>query len=218
MCGRFGLKASAAELQRAFDLEPLPEAIAPRYNIAPSQPVLAVRHDGARRHAELYRWGLIPSWAKDPSIGSRMINARAETIAGKPAFRSAFRSRRCLVPASGFYEWKREGTGKVPHWIAAVDEGLLAIAGIWESWRAPEGELRSLALVTTAPNPLMAPIHDRMPVLLFGTERERWLSSDDPVELQGLLRACPDARLRAHPVSTLVNSPANDSAECIEPV
>jgi putative SOS response-associated peptidase YedK len=218
MCGRFGLKASASELQRAFDLESLPEDVPPRYNIAPTQQVLGVLSAGGTRRAESFRWGLIPSWARDPSIGSRMINARAETIAAKPAFRSAFRSRRCLVPASGFYEWKREGTDKVPHWIAAADEGVLAIAGIWESWRAPEGELRTLALVTTTPNALLAGIHDRMPALLFGAERERWLSSGDPAELQELLRPCSDGLLRAHPVSTLVNSPANDLAECIQPV
>jgi putative SOS response-associated peptidase YedK len=219
MCGRFGLKASAGELQRAFALESAPDDLPPRYNIAPTQQVLGIVGTDAGPQAQYFRWGLIPSWARDPSIGNRMINARGETVASKPAFRSAFRSRRCLVPASGFYEWKREGGGKVPHWITTRDGGLLAFAGIWESWKAPEGEVRSLAIVTTAPNPLLSPIHDRMPVLLFGAAREEWIrSGSDPVALEAMIRPCPDELLRAYPVSTLVNSPANDLPTCIEPL
>jgi putative SOS response-associated peptidase YedK len=217
MCGRFGLKASAGELQRAFALESAPDDFPPRYNIAPTQQVLAVVAEGERRRAAAFRWGLIPSWAKDASIGSRMINARGETLSAKPAFRAAFRSRRCLVPASGFFEWKREGSGKVPHWITTTDGSLLAFAGLWESWHSPDGEVRSLAIVTTAPNALLSAIHDRMPVILFGGGRDRWLSpASAPAELQPLIGPCADESLRAHPVSTLVNSPANDLPACIE--
>jgi putative SOS response-associated peptidase YedK len=222
MCGRFTLIATPEQLQQAIPGLSLPEAgIAPRYNIAPSQPVAVVPNDGQMK-LDFYVWGLIPSWAKDPSIGSRMINARSETLAEKPAFRAAFRRRRCLIPASGFYEWQQAPgrKAKIPYYIRLKSGQPFAFAGLWEIWNAPDGStVLSCAILTTAPNELMSPLHNRMPVILPASAYAQWLEPGEqsPSRLQPLLRPYPAEELLAYPVSTLVNRPENDVAECIQP-
>jgi putative SOS response-associated peptidase YedK len=221
MCGRFTLTADISALQENFPWLGIPPGLEPRYNIAPTQPVAAVPNDGKNR-LDFFTWGLIPSWAKDPSIGSRMINARAETLAEKPSFRSAFRRRRCLILADGFYEWRSDGgKGKMPMYIRLEDGSPFAFAGLWELWNAPDGsQVLSTAIITTEPNPLMAKIHNRMPVILPEKAYPLWLQSGeaDPKELSGLLLPYPAEEMVAYPVSKLVNNPANDLPACIEPL
>jgi putative SOS response-associated peptidase YedK len=168
---------------------------------------------------EMYRWGLIPSWAKDPVIGNRMINARAETVREKPSFRTAFERRRCLVPASGFYEWQKAGKGKVPHWIHPADGNLLTFAGLWERWSPEDAEpVYTYTILTAAANRFMQPLHERMPVIVPPEDREQWLDPEaKPDDLAPLLRSAPEELLDAHAVSTLVNAPGNDLPECIQP-
>jgi putative SOS response-associated peptidase YedK len=219
MCGRYSLTSKLNNLQARFDFEAGNLVYRPRYNVAPTQDVLAVVNDG-RNRAGFLRWGLVPFWAKDPRIGSRMINARAETVAEKPAFRRALRKQRCLVLADGFYEWKKEGSAKVPMYIAARSGEPFGMAGLWETWKAPSGEsLHSCAIITTAANSLMEPIHERMPVILTQEAEATWLDAgiDDPGPLTRLLLPYPAAELEAYPVSTLVNSPRNDARECLLP-
>lgn len=221
MCGRFTLTASLDDLQAAFPGFEWPPVHAPRFNIAPSQPVLAIPNDGSRR-AGFFVWGLVPAWARDPAIGSRLINARAETLAEKPAFRGSYRHHRCLILADGFYEWKREPGGRVktPYFIRLKGGRPFAFAGLWDRWQAPDGgELLSCAIVTTQANALMRPIHERMPVLLTGAACDRWLDPAPrrPDELRDLLTPFPAGEMEAYAVSTLVNSPANDRPECIRP-
>lgn len=215
MCGRFALSHTADEIVARFDTEVRP-LLEPRYNVAPTQAIAVVVQNGTR-HLDFYKWGLVPSWAKDPAIGSRLINARAETLAEKPSFRTALARRRCLVPASGFYEWKEadnpEEGGRTPQFIHRKDGGLLAFAGLWEEWHAPDGSsLRSCTIVTTAPNSLMASIHDRMPVILEGDAEMQWLdpSVTRPTDLLPLLVPASEDILDAYPVSRRVNSPAVD--------
>lgn len=222
MCGRFTLFDSAALLAETFGVAEVP-SLSPRYNIAPSQPVAAVRvpPSGGAREVVLLRWGLIPSWAKDSSLGDRMINARAETAAGKPAFRSAIRRRRCLVPASGFYEWKRTDGRKQPYYIRRRDGKLFAFAGLWESWEEPGGAaVESCAILTTSANELLVPIHDRMPVIVPPTEYDLWLSPEvrDPDALAHLYNPCPSGEMTAFPVGTTVNNPKMESPDLIEPL
>jgi putative SOS response-associated peptidase YedK len=220
MCGRITLTVPPEEIQAEFDIPVLPEGYRARYNIAPTQPVLVVLSDADRgRHAEAMRWGLVPFWAKDIAIGNRMINARAETVAEKPAFRTAFAKRRCLIVVDGFYEWRKEPGGKVPMRIRRGDRGPFALAGIWEEWRPRDAApLRSCAILTTAANPFMGPIHDRMPLILGPSERERWLDgAAGAPEVADLLAPYGGADLEAYEVSTLVNSPANDVPECLDP-
>ncbi len=193
-----------------------------RYNIAPTQAVAVVRiaPDTSVRQWQLVRWGLVPSWAKDASIGSRMINARAETVAGKPSFRTSFRRRRCLVPADGYFEWQKTGQGKQPYYIRMRDDRPFAMAGLWESWLNPATNepLLSCTIITTQANELTQPIHDRMPVILAAADYEMWLDPQppDPERLGALLRPCDSATLRADPVDTYVNSPRNDGPRCVE--
>jgi putative SOS response-associated peptidase YedK len=222
LCGRFTLFDTAASLAEAFEVVEVP-SLSPRYNIAPSQAVAAVRipPSGGAREVVLLRWGLIPSWAKDPSLGDRMINARAETAAGKPAFRSAIRRRRCLVPASGFYEWKRTNGRKQPYYIRRPDGKPFAFAGLWESWEGPgQAAVESCAILTTSANELLLPIHDRMPVIVSPADYDLWLSSEvrDPAELARLFRPCPPEEMTAFPVGTAVNNPKTDSPQLIEPL
>jgi putative SOS response-associated peptidase YedK len=220
MCGRFTLTVSARVLADLFDVVDIPE-VAPRYNIAPTQPVLVVRSavDRRRESAEP-RWGLIPSWAKDPKMGARMINARAETVASKPSFRSAVRRRRCLIPADGFYEWRKlEGT-KQPYLIRFSDRRAFALAGLWERWHDPEGQpLDSCTIITTTPNPIVEELHDRMPVILPSQHFEEWLEPEPmrAPRLQELLAPHPPEGMEAFAVSKRVNSPRNDDPGCIEP-
>ncbi len=221
MCGRFTLTVDPAELQDQFEGISFPEKYAPRFNIAPSQPVLAIPNDGTKM-AQFLLWGLIPSWAKDPSIGSRMINARGETLAEKPAFRGAYKYKRCLILADGFYEWKSQpGTKiKVPHFIHLKDGKPFAFAGLWDEWQAADGSpVRTCTIITTAPNPLAATIHDRMPVILRSQDYAEWLDQapHTPESLQHLIASYPAELMEAYPVSALVNSPANDQAECVQP-
>lgn len=218
MCGRFSLSVTAETLAEQLALEALP-ALEPRFNIAPTQEsvVIRAREDGLREGA-MMRWGLVPFWAKDRKIGSRMINARSETVAEKPAFRAAFTRRRCLVPADGFYEWRREEGRKQPYRVCLTDGTPFAMAGLWERWDKEPGEpLLSFTILTTEPNELVAPIHDRMPVILEPEDYATWLdpSVDDRGSLEALLDAYPAGAMEAYPVSTAVNSPANDDPRCI---
>jgi len=221
MCGRFTLTVDPADLQDAFPEFAFPAQGAARYNIAPSQPILALPNEGTNR-AEFFVWGLIPSWAKDPSIGSRMINARAETLAEKPAFRSAYKYHRCLIFADGFFEWQAQPgmKSKIPHFIRLKSRAPFAFAGLWEHWQPADGsEVRSAAIITTEPNELMASIHNRMPVILQPNTYSQWLDSapQSPNRLQNLLVPYPAGEMDVYPVSTLVNSPGNDRAECVLP-
>lgn len=219
MCGRYVLTVTGRVLARLFDLDEIPD-VAARYNIAPTQQVPIVRVGTSGRRLDAVRWGLIPPWAKDPAIGNRMINARAETVAEKPAFRSAFRRRRCLVPATGFYEWRREGGRKQPYLVRFADERPFAIAGLWETWRQPEGApVESCVLITTRPNPVVARLHDRMPVIIPRPQHDRWLepAERNPEQLRNLLVPHPPEEMEAFPVSLRVNNPANDDPLCTRP-
>ncbi len=206
-------------MRRLFEYAGPARNLAPRYNIAPSQdaPVVRAADDGGARELAMLRWGLIPPWAKEAAIGNRMINARAETAAEKPSFRAAFKKRRCLVPADGFYEWKLEGTRKQPYRVFLDGGGTLAFAGLWERWRGGGETIESFAILTTDANPLLAPIHDRMPVILEPAAWPAWLEVEGtpPEALAALLAPAPDDALDAYPVSTRVNSPRNDDADCI---
>lgn len=221
MCGRYTLTVDASVLATLFDLEPLME-IEPRYNIAPSQLVPIVRANAqGKREWAVVRWGLIPSWAKDAKIGNRLINARAETAAKKPSFRSAYKHRRCLLPADGFYEWVKIGSGKQPNHIRFADGRPFSFAGLWESWTPPEGEtVESCTILTTRPNSLISELHDRMPVILRPDRFEDWISEGplSPEGAEAILLPFPADEMEAVPVSTLVNSPKNDDPRCVEPV
>ncbi len=222
MCGRFTLTATPDDVAREFGLAELP-LLAPRFNIAPSQEIATISSDPehARRVLVLRRWGLIPSWAKDPKIGNRMINARVETLAEKPAFRAALRKRRCLVPADGFYEWAaRPGGAKQPHHIAMPGRRCFAIAGLWESWRDPAGaSVVSCTLITTAAIPALRAVHDRMPVILDLADHALWLAEGplDDATLGRIASGAPAAALEAHPVGRQVNDPRFDDPACLAP-
>ena len=221
MCGRFYLDAPREQLLGHFQLDDtdIPELL-PRYNIAPSQDIAAVRQGAGGRELAMLHWGLIPSWAKGENPPYRMINTRAETVATKPAFRSAFRQRRCLIPASGFYEWQAGADGKQPYCIRPADESLFAFAGLWEHWEGKDGKVvESCTILVTEPNELLAPIHDRMPVILDPMDYTAWLDpqQDDPVTLSALLQSYPADLMWAYPVSRRVNNPTNNDFACIEP-
>jgi putative SOS response-associated peptidase YedK len=225
VCGRYTLTVPLSNLVDAFDVPPPEFDYRPRYNIAPTQDVPVVARDERGQRMGLLRWGLIPSWSKDPGVGSRMINARSETAAEKPSFRSAFRRRRCLVPADGFYEWERhegqsgtKGT-RTPHWIHLSSQEPFAFAGLWERWDAPEGPpLFTFTILTTEAAPEMAHIHPRMPVILLPQDRDPWLDPGTEVSaLKTFLRPLPGHLLRARMVSTRVNSPRHDDPECLRP-
>jgi putative SOS response-associated peptidase YedK len=219
MCGRFTLTVDPVDLQDAFPEFIFPTQVAQRFNIAPTQPILALPNNKSNK-AEFYVWGLIPSWAKDPSIGSRLINARAETLAEKPSFRSAYKYHRCLIFADGFFEWQlRPGSqSKIPHLIRLKSGKPFTFAGIWEHWQSPDGsEVKSATIITTTPNKLMAPIHDRMPVILSNQAFAKWLDPSPrfPNDLNDLLIPYAAEEMQAFPVSMLVNSPANDRPEVV---
>ncbi len=199
----------------------VPDNLEPRYNVAPSQPVAVVPNDGENQ-LDFFVWGLIPSWAKDPKIGYRMINARAETVDQKPSFKAAFRRRRCLVLADGFFEWKRDpgSKSKTPMYIKLKSGDPFGMAGLWEIWHNGDGsEVRSCTIITTEPNELLSEIHDRMPVILPEERYQLWLTPDecDPAELKPLLIPFASDQMMVYPVSRLVNNPANDVAACLEP-
>ena len=224
MCGRYTLRVSPAELAEIFGALNQIEW-SPRYNIAPTQTVAAVRlnEHGTGRKLSLLKWGLIPSWADDPKIGGRMINARADTVATKPAFRSAIKKKRCLIPADGFYEWQvvLGQKSKQPYLIGVRDVRAFAFAGLWEHWSGTDGtRIESCSIITTDANELMQPIHNRMPVILDPGDYGRWLDRDrqSAQDVLDLLKPFPADRMKLTPVSTLVNSPRNESAKCVEPV
>ena len=219
MCGRFTLTADGEALQLALGLDAAPDVSA-RYNIAPTQPVAVVTNDKPK-HLDFYSWGLVPFWADDPKIGSRMINARSETAHEKPAFRAAFEHRRCLIPADGFYEWQASNTGKnkQPMYIFLDGHPVFAFAGLWEQWQSADGsEIYSCTILTTEANPRIKDVHHRMPVILQPDEYETWLQSDEQDTLRSLLRPYPDENLSYYPVSRRVNKPQNDAPENIVPV
>ena len=221
MCGRYTVR-SIQPVAELFGIA-LPPEFQPRFNIAPTQDVLVVRSAGAAkpgRRGDLLRWGLVPSWAKDPSVGNRMINARAETAAERPAFRDAMKRRRCLVPADGFYEWQAQpGTKrKQPHLIRMADDRPFGFAGLWDTWWTGDERTESFTILTTSPNELIAPIHDRMPVIVAPEDYDRWLDpSVDSAGVADLLRPYPAEEMWVEPVGTHVNNPANDDASCAEP-
>lgn len=219
MCGRYTLTVDLPELKSAFKGYTLPDKHAPRYNIAPTQPVLAIPNDG-RKTADFFVWGLIPSWAKDPAMGQRLINARGETLAEKPSFRGGYKYKRCLILADGFYEWKSQpGTKtKIPHFIHLKTGKPFAFAGLWDEWHSPDGSsIRSCTIITTLPNKLMATIHDRMPVILESKDYDDWLDTAPRTAdtLAHLIKPFPADQMDAYPVSTLVNMPKNDQANLI---
>jgi putative SOS response-associated peptidase YedK len=223
MCGRFTLTVDADSIQTYFPwLEDIPTQITPRYNIAPTQPIAVVPNNG-RNAVDHFVWGLIPFWAKDPSIGSRMINARSETLAEKNSFKNPYKRRRCLILADGFYEWAKVPgqKAKQPYYLRLEDGMPFAFAGLWEEWNSPEGsQLRSATIITTEPNPLVAKVHNRMPVILKPGDYPLWLSTKEqpPEALQHLLTAYPAEEMIAYPVSTSVNSPANETPDNITPM
>lgn len=225
MCGRYTLSVPLSNLVDAFDVPPPDFEFSPRFNIAPSQEVPVVAEDGAGRRMGLLRWGLIPSWAKDPALGSRLINARAETVGEKPSFRNAFRRRRCLVPADGFFEWKREEGGggkggKTPYWIHLESREAFAFAGLWEKWTPAGGPpIHTFTIITTEASSKIREIHPRMPVILPPEDWGAWLNpTSDPAGLPDLLAPGESLLMTAHPVAPLVNSPRNDDPRCIERV
>jgi len=221
MCGRFAFYSPHEAVARLFAVSQVP-AIEPRYNIAPTQYVAVVRETGGPREVAMLYWGLVPGWAKEKSIGARMINARAETLAEKPSFRNAYRRRRCLVLADGYYEWQRSGAVKQPYFISFRDERPFGMAGLWERWRDPgSGEaLESCCIVTTAPAPSVAQVHDRMPVILPVAVHDEWLDPDNGAtgELERLLVPCADPGLEARAVSRRVSDARNQGPELIEHV
>ena len=218
MCGRYTLRTPVDSLAEAFEIEEYPSSITPNYNIAPTQEVAAVVEEDEKRKLEMLHWGLIPSWAKDPSIGNKMINARAETVSEKPSFRSAFKRRRCLILADGFYEWKKTDGGKQPYHVKMEDGSLFAFAGLWETWQNGE-EIRSCTIITTDANDLMSEIHHRMPVILHPEDYAMWLDHDfeEKEVLTTLLKPYPADVMEAYPVSRRVNKPSNNEPSVLEP-
>ncbi len=219
MCGRFALSVDAEALQGAFPAFRFPKSWVPRFNMAPGQPILVLPNDGTNR-ADLFLWGLIPSWAKDATICRRLINARAETLAVKPAFRAAYRYRRCLVFASGFFEWQQTGKNKIPYFVHLRSKHPFAFAGLWEGWYAADGSLvLSATIVTTESNELLAPLHERMPVILAPESVAFWVdpAPQSPARLQSLLRPYPANEMEAYPVSPLVNRLENDTPHVLAP-
>jgi putative SOS response-associated peptidase YedK len=217
MCGRFTLSLDPGELQEELALGQMPADLHPRYNIAPTQPVAVVK-DGGSRDVTLYQWGLVPSWAKDPSIGSRMINARSETLQEKPSFRNAFSRRRCLILSDGFYEWENKGGKKTPYFIHFENGKPFAFAGLWEFWRSPEGaSLNSCTIITCQANELVSRLHERMPVIIPMDRQAAWLDLKSQLtDLQAMLIPYASAEMDLYPVLPMVNNPANDHPDCMK--
>jgi putative SOS response-associated peptidase YedK len=218
MCGRFSNTKSPQKIKERYPIADLPLNYKPRYNIAPSQEVLVVVEQ-EKPILTMMRWGLIPSWAKDPSIGNQMINARGESIREKPSFKRAFQQRRCLVPADGFYEWMKSGKKKVPIRFILKDQALFSFAGLWDVWKNPDGRpIETFTIITTQANPTVGQIHNRMPVILQPEDEPRWLAlRTDSDQLFGLLKPYA-GELQCYPVSTRLNSPTNDDPQCITPL
>jgi putative SOS response-associated peptidase YedK len=222
MCGRFTLQIPLSTLIEIFGISEFPSfALEPRYNIAPTQQIPIVRqYADYTDHLDLLHWGFIPSWQKESPSGPPLINARSESVAEKPAFRQAIRYRRCLVPSSGFYEWQREGDKKVPQYIRLKDGSPMVFAGVWEESKGPDGKPQdTCAILTTASNDLVSPLHDRMPVILHPSEYPHWLDRDqrDPEKLNRLYQPYPTDLMEMYAVSPLINSPKNDSPDLVVP-
>ena len=218
MCGRFTQRADSKRIAREFEVAEVP-AVEARYNIAPTQDVLAVHESLDGREATFYQWGLVPSWAKDASVGARLINARSETVQEKPSFREAFRKRRCIIPADGFYEWQRTGGRKQPFFFRMRDERLFGFAGLWERWEGESGQvINSCAIQTTEANEVLWPVHDRMPVILHPEDYELWLDGDArKLDLvKETLRPYPAGEMLGYPVGTSVNNPRSQGEGLIE--
>ena len=220
MCGRYTLTVSIEELMlRYLTEQPASGYHTPRYNVAPMQQVMAVVHDGERNRLGALRWGLVPSWAKEDTIGSKMINARAETITAKPSFRNLIYRKRCLVPADGFYEWKKTAQGKQPMRIKLKNDDIFSFAALYDTWLAPDGKkLHTCTIITTMPNELVADIHDRMPVILNKEDEERWLDrhNQNQEQLLAMLKPYPAEQMEAYPVPSIVGNVRNDTKECIQ--
>jgi putative SOS response-associated peptidase YedK len=221
MCGRFTLTVSPEELQAAFPNFTIPGDLPPSYNIAPSQPIPVILNNGEEK-LDFVTWGLIPFWTKPDKVGKfALINARSETAAEKASFKTPFRRRRCLILADGFFEWSKSSSGKskTPYFITLKDQSPFAFAGLWDSWNSPEGDsIKTGCILTTSPNDLVKPIHDRMPVILPKNQYQTWLSPDEvkPEMIQPLMIPYPANEMQAYPVSTFVNSPKNNSPQCIQ--
>jgi putative SOS response-associated peptidase YedK len=220
MCGRYLMTSPSAAVKACFGLSSEPK-LTPVYNAAPTRLLPVVREGVDGRDCDQLRWGLVPAWARDLSIGNRMINARSETAADKPSFRESMRTRRCLVIADGFYEWKREADHKRPHCLRMRDGQPFGMAGLWDRWTSPEGEsVESFTILTTSPNALVEEVHDRMPVIIDRAQYERWLALDltDPGQISCLLEPYPDELMESYEVSSHVNSPRHDDPACMEPI
>lgn len=220
MCYRFVRESTIVDIAREFDVDEINEDIAPSYNISPTQNIPALINDSTRR-IEVLRWGLIPPWAEDISIGNKLLNARGETITEKPSFRLAFKKRRCLIPATGYYEWKRKGSNKTPMFIHLKDEKIFGIAGLWERWTSPSGEqINSCTIITIAANDWLKPVNDRMPVIIPNDQVALWLDSTGRSEedLMHFIKPYNADLMKKYEVSSAVNSPKNDSPENIVPV
>lgn len=217
MCGRFALKTPTAQLASRFKLDEVVE-VTPRFNISPGTDIPAIRYSPeGKRVMHLLRWGLVPHWAKDPSIGAKLSNARGETVADKPSFREAFKHRRCLVPADGFYEWKAEGKQKKPYFFSLKSGEPFALGGLWESWRTPDGGiLRTCCLITTQPNEIMLPVHDRMPVIVSPDQYEAWLTGE-PDDALALVKPYPNGEMQAWAVSKRVSRSGEEGDDLIRP-
>ena len=211
MCGRFTMHHTREQVALRFDVQTVEAAPQERFNIAPTQPVAVVMEQDDERVLDALQWGLIPAWAKEPGIGNKLINARAETLAEKPSFRQALKKRRCLIPSDGFYEWKKEGTARQPMHIRRIDSDLFAFAGLWEEWKAEDGRpLRTCTIITVAPNEVLLPIHDRMPAILRPEDEAAWLNETDTGLLLSLLRPYPAEQMEVFAVSKKVNAPTVD--------
>lgn len=218
MCGRFQLSVKGKHISERFNVEVFDEKYSPSYNCAPSQNLAVITNEEPEK-LNYFKWGLIPFWSKDPKIGSKLINARAESISEKASFKTAFAKRRCLIPANGFYEWKRDGKDKTPYRIFLRSEDIFAMAGIWEAWKDAEDKtLNTFSIITTAPNSLMKTIHNRMPVILNKNDEKAWLFENDPSFLKTLLQPAESDIMNAYQISSKVNSPANNSPELIEEI
>jgi putative SOS response-associated peptidase YedK len=219
MCGRFTLRQRLQDLMRTFNVSAQTEWQYPlRFNIAPTQEIPVVRQTSAGRELTLMRWGLIPSWATDPKIGYSMINSKSETAAEKPSFRSAMKKRRCLIPADGFYEWRKVGKTKQPNLFCRPDDQLFAFAGLWEQWSKGDKPIETCTILTTSANELVMPLHDRMPVILSPNDYAAWLNPEttDPASLAHLFGPLPVDELTAYAVNPVVNNARHEGADCIE--
>lgn len=218
MCGRFAQRTDPKRLAKQFGVEEVPES-EPRYNIAPTQGILGVREGADGREMTLLKWGLVPSWARDSSMGARLINARSETVAEKPAFRQSYKQRRCIIPADGFYEWQRTRGRKQPFFFQMRNESPFGFAGLWDRWEREDGApLQSCTILTTEANEVLRPVHDRMPVIIHPDDYELWLGCNPRKQelLRDLLRPFPSSKMIGYPVSTAINSPGSQGSKLIE--